>query len=245
MKPRLIIGILIFALVATTACNFSVNLGNRVGGSGNTTTEERSVSDFDKVALLGAGELYIEQGQTESLTVETDDNLMQYITTEVKDGRLELGIKPNINIFFMTKIVYRLTVIDLREVKISGSGKVITKALKTDNLVLGTSGSGKFEVEDLKATRLEASTSGSGEFTVKGKVDALKIEIGGSGKFINPDLQSRTAEVRISGSGNVTVWTSDSLDVTISGSGSVRYYGKPQINQTISGSGNVTSLGTK
>nr|HMN60643.1 DUF2807 domain-containing protein [Anaerolinea sp.] len=188
MKPRLLIGLIVFALVATTACNFSVNLGNRVTGSGNVVSEERSVSGFNKVALNGSGDLYIEQGETEALTVETDDNLMQYITTEVKDDTLELGLKPNLNVFFSSKIVYLLKVKDLNSVRISGSGKVMSDSIQTSDLSLSTAGSGKFEIGDLQATSLEASTSGSGEFIVAGKVNSVDVNIGGSGKFNCPDL---------------------------------------------------------
>ncbi len=245
MKPRLIIGLLIFALVATTACNISVNLdNNRVRGSGNIISEERQVSGFENVKLIGSGELHIEQGDTEALTVETDDNVMEYVTTEVKGDTLELSIKPSLSLF-SAKIVYRLKVKELRSVTISGSGRVIAGSLTTDDLKIGTSGSGKFEIDDLQAASLTASTGGSGEFSVKGKVDSVKVTISGSGKFNCPDLQTRTADVTITGSGEVITWATDTLDVQIGGSGSVRYYGSPDVNQTISGSGSVRKLGDK
>lgn len=245
MKPRLIIGLLVFALIATTACNFSVNLGNRVSGSGNIVTEERSVSDFNNVALNGAGELYIEQGETEALTVEADDNLMQYITTEVKGSTLELGLKPNLNLLFSAKIVYHLKVKDLNSVSISGSGKVYSDSIQTGNLNLSTSGSGKFEIGDVQATKLDVSTSGSGEFVLSGKADQVDVSIGGSGKFNCPDLEAKTVAVSIAGSGEVTTWATNSLEVHISGSGNVRYYGNPVTNQSIAGSGKVSKIGDK
>ncbi len=246
MKSRLLIGLFVFAFVAIAACNFSINLNNdRVRGSGNLVTEEREVSDFDRVELNGAGELIIEQGDSEALTVETDDNLMQYIRTEVRDGRLVLEIKPSLNIMFMEKLIYRLTVKELREVQISGSGKVTMDRLETDELKIGTSGSGKFEFGDLQANSLSARTSGSGQFIIAGKVEETNVDINGSGKFNCPDLESTNTDVSISGSGEVTTWTSGKLDVNISGSGSVRYYGNPQTNQSISGSGSVKKLGDK
>jgi len=246
MKPRLLIGLLIFALVATTACNLSFNLGNnRVRGSGNVVTEERQVSGFDKVEINGAGELYIEQGETEALTVEADDNVMEYITTEVVGDTLELKIKPNFNIMFSSKIVYRLTVKELRGISISGSGKVVSSALTTDDLLISTSGSGKFEFDDLQADSLTASTGGSGEFLLKGKVNDVKVTISGSGKFNCPDLETTSTDINITGSGEVTSWASDQLNIRISGSGSVRYYGSPEVNQSIAGSGSVKKLGDK
>jgi hypothetical protein len=246
MKPRFLIGLLVFALVATTACNFSVNLGNnRVRGSGKVVSEERQVSGFDKVELNGSGELYIEQGDTEALTVEADDNLMEYITTEVRGDTLELNLKPNFNIMFSSKIVYRLTVKDLHGVSIAGSGKVVSSSLATDEFRISTAGSGKFEFDDLQADSLTASTGGSGEFLLKGKVDDVKVTISGSGKFNCPDLETASTDINITGSGEVTSWATEQLNIRISGSGSVRYYGSPEVNQSIAGSGSVRKLGDK
>ncbi|GAP07042.1 MAG TPA: DUF2807 domain-containing protein [Anaerolinea thermolimosa] len=246
MKFRLLFVIIILAFVTTTACGFSINLGNeRIRGSGNVVTETREVSGFNKVLLSGTGELIVTQGDKEALSVETDDNLLPYIITEVNNGQLELKLKPRLSLLFNTRLIYHLTVKDLNEIQIAGSGKVTIDRLNTSRLDLNTSGSGKFEIDDLQADSLSATTSGSGQFVISGKADNVSVEINGSGKFACPDLESRNVTVRINGSGEVTVWAKDTLDVRISGSGAVRYYGNPQIDQSISGSGNVRRLGDK
>ncbi|MBI4928532.1 MAG: DUF2807 domain-containing protein [Anaerolineae bacterium] len=244
MKTKMtIIGVMGLILLVTAACSFSVNLpGDRVSGSGNVISEDRDVSGFDRVSLEGAGELIIEQGTSESLTVEADDNLMEYIITEVSGDTLRLRIKPNLSLFGSNKIVYHLTVIDLNAIAISGSGKVTAETLDAKSLKLSTSGSGKFIIDQLTADSVEASTSGSGEFDLTGTASSVRVDINGSGKFLGGDLQAATGDVSISGSGQVTTWVTDSLEVRISGSGSVRYKGSPSINQSISGSGSVRKI---
>ena len=76
-KVLKVVGLLALAVLPLCACNFTA-----VRGSGNVVTQERQVSGFDSVALSGVGEVFITQGDKESLTVETDDNLMRYIQTE-------------------------------------------------------------------------------------------------------------------------------------------------------------------
>jgi hypothetical protein len=209
----------ILALVGM-ACTSNINLGGpRVTSSGKTISETRTVSGFDQVTLSGAGDLYIEQGDKEALTIDADSNLMPYLTSVVKDGRLVLSIKPNINIAFSQTIVYHLTVKDIHDVQIEGSGKVQSDAIKTTDLQLGTSGSGSFLIKDLQATTLKASTGGSGKFELTGKATDIRIDINGSGKFDCPDLESTTSQVTINGSGNSNVWAKDSLTVNINGSG--------------------------
>ncbi len=48
------------------------------------TTEARQVSGFSKVELQSSSDLTIRQGDSESLTIKVDDNLLPYITTEVE-----------------------------------------------------------------------------------------------------------------------------------------------------------------
>jgi hypothetical protein len=66
-----------------------------VFGSGKIVTETRQVSGFDKVSVSGGGELIIIQDGTESVTVETDDNLMQYLVAEVRGGTLDLYLEKD------------------------------------------------------------------------------------------------------------------------------------------------------
>ena len=54
-----------------------------VGGSGKVETETRQVSGFTAIDLTGTGEVTIEQGETESLTIEADDNVLPALTSKV------------------------------------------------------------------------------------------------------------------------------------------------------------------
>ena len=98
-------------------------------GSGDRITESRPVNGIDRVSLAGSGDVILSQGDRESLTVETDDNLMQHIVTKVDGGTLTLGTKPGVNIS-LTRLRFTLTVQDLDGLNVSGSGKINVKASK-------------------------------------------------------------------------------------------------------------------
>jgi predicted small secreted protein len=66
--------ILLAISLAIVACNISLPSG--VQGSGNIVTQSIDVGGFDQVGLTTIGNVYIEQGDTESLTIETDDNIL-------------------------------------------------------------------------------------------------------------------------------------------------------------------------
>jgi len=215
-----------------------------VRGSRKYVTEAREVRGFDRVTLTGSGDVTLIQGERESLTVETDDNVMPYITTQVSGGTLTLGTKSGLSLS-PTRLRFTLTVVDLERITITGSGNVTAERLDADRLELRVTGSGNVQINALEAQKAEVQVTGSGNVNLAGTVNELEITVGGSGNYRGEDLRSEAATVKVTGSGNVTVWATESLDVHTTGSGSARYYGAPQVNFTGSGSGDVKSLGDK
>src|SRR5215471_21213935 len=92
----------------------------KVQGSGKVVSENRTVSGYDTVSLSGSGKLEIEQNGSEALSITADDNLMQYLTSEVKGHRLELQVKSGYNLSPSKQIVFKVGVKDLKEVGCAG-----------------------------------------------------------------------------------------------------------------------------
>lgn len=188
-------------------------------GSGNVVSESRAVSGFDSVAFRGSGLLSIDDTGTESLTIEAEDNLLPYLSSEVSGRRLILSVKPNVTIQPSRPIVFRLTVKDLNDIEASGSGEI--------------------DAKNLEAETLSLDQSGSFDTSLGGSVTRFRITLSGSGDVLADNLVASEVAVDISGSGDVVVQAGSKLSVRISGSGSVEYAGDPQVTQTISGSGSV------
>ena len=207
-------------LAATLVGILSLVSCTTVRGSGNLKTESRTVSGFTAVDLSGNGHLTIEQTGTESLTIEAEDNILPLLTSDVSNGTLRLGEKDNTNILTTKTITYRLTVRDLNDLTVSGSGEVTAPSISVS----------KFNV----------TLSGSGSITLGGTTDSQAVTISGSGRYDAAKLASKSVTIDISGSGTAVVMPSDTLNATISGSGSVEYIGNPTVNQKISGSGRIS-----
>ena len=237
---------LIVLIAASLACAVP-SVGIRtIKGSGNVVTEERDVSGFDSVALSGFGEVIITQGDEESLTVETDDNLMQYIETQVRGGTLELGFTDDDILLRPSKsIIFRLSVIDLTALDSSGAGKFEIDELDAERLEVTLSGAGDIRIDSLTATDLVVTVSGAGNIEVAGQVKTQQFNLNALGNYNASDLESQAATVRISGAGSASIWVHDTLDVVISGAGNVEYFGSPDVTQDISGVGSVKSRGDK
>jgi len=188
-----------------------------VRGSGTVVVEERTVVGFTEIELRGSGNVIVDAGTSESLTVETDDNLLPLISTEVRGSSLvienEQSIAPS------TDIVYRVGAIDFEGVSVAGSADVVAS--------------------DVDCDVFSVSIAGAGSLDLDGVCNALDIDIAGSGDVDANGLLVERAEVSIAGSGDVAVNASDELDVSIAGSGDVVYLGDPATDIDIQGSGEV------
>jgi len=217
---------------------------DRIKGSGKLITESRDVSNFDRLVLNGSGEVVITQGEEEALSVETDDNVMPYITTEVKRGILYLGVDTEkVKTISPTRLRFTLNVKDLVGLDISGLGEITAASLDTHGLDIEIDGSGDVQIDSLATEKVEVRIDGSGKVKLAGKATGQDITINGTGKYLTGDLRSDTVKITVSGSGDAVVWATTTLDAHINGSGSVNYYGSPTVDLSGSGSGKMKSLG--
>ena len=206
-------------LVSLVACCVLAAGCGVVTGSGRVATETRQVSGFTQINLDGNGEVTIEEGDAETLTIEADDNVLPALTSEVSDGTLKLGTKQGTTIRTMNPIRYRVTMTELTGISLSGSGAVNGRDLT------------------IRAVRIDIS--GSGTVNLSGSGDEQDIRISGSGRYDGLQLTTQKVNAEISGSGEILVAVSAELRVNISGSGSVTYSGDPRIETSISGSGKL------
>jgi hypothetical protein len=231
---------LTIVMLLTSACGFIPTFGSR-----NVISEVREVSGFQKVDVSGGGSMDIIQDGTESLTVETDDNLMQYVTSAVRGGTLYLGLDSNTRAVLPSRLHFSLHIKDLSNITTSGSWDVVSETFQSGTLNIIISGSGKVIINALKVDELDTTISGRGEMDLSGDAKLETFNISGSGKVLAGNLCSPSATISISGSGNVTVWATGTLTVYVSGSGDVNYYGGPQVSFNQSGSGNIRNMGIK
>jgi hypothetical protein len=192
---------------------------NAIAGSGRVTSDRRTVSGFTSVELRGTGKLVISQNGAESLTIEADDNLLPYLTSDVSGGRLVLGTENGTNINPSREVVYTVSAKTLNGITLSGSGSVEAKGVSADSLKM--------------------ALNGSGNIIAEGRADQQEISIAGSGDYQGANLKGQAVSVNIAGSGGAVVAATDTLDVIVAGSGSIEYVGNPKVTQKMVGSGSV------
>jgi len=233
MKTKIALSICL--MIMLTGCVFGTD------GSGKVVTETRTVENFAGVELKSAANVYITQGETQEVKIEAEDNLIQYITAEVKNNELVIDCKKNIDAHEPINIY--ITAKEICLLELSGSGNMITKnMISCNHLTLRLDGSGEMNVM-LKSQLLKATLSGSGNLDLNGSTAESNIRISGSGNVNAQQMKTFTSSVSISGSGNTKVDVNNELNVNITGSGNVFYVDEPaKITTKITGTGEVQKI---
>lgn len=255
MKTRILIFTLVLMLpvlacVSPVTITFNDDFIDKevIRGSGDLISEERAVDDFDSVQLMIQGNLVITQGDRESLRVTADDNIMDYITTEIEGRTLVLRYDKAADDWdFRPSESYRFEIemIEVDELEIFGMGNVSIESLETNRLSLAVYGMGDINIEDLATDRLDCAVFGMGDINVSGVASFIEVDIAGAGDVLAGDLRVDDARISIPGAGSAIVWVDGDLDVSIPGAGTVRYYGDPRIDFSSPGAGALVDLGDK
>jgi len=216
MRTRgLIVLLAMSGALALSGCDF----GPSIRGSGTVISEARQVQDFTGIQLMGSGKVVIEQSDKESLSVRTDDNLLEHIVTVVEDGTLKLYTKNYVSLNPTAGVTYTLLVKKLNNIGVSGGAEIEANGIHTDSLIV--------------------AVSGAGDIKISGETDDVKIAISGAGKLAADGFKSKDAAISISGAGHAVLAVANHLDVEVSGAGDVEYVGNPKVTQKISGAGSV------
>ena len=121
----------------------SINTANSqtINGSGIIVSETRSVPTFYGIVSKGSFNIHITQEPAQRLEIKADDNLISKITTEVKDGILEIGMERG-SYRNMKADIY-ISVAELQKVQLKGSGNITSQnTINADKLDLLIAGSG-------------------------------------------------------------------------------------------------------
>lgn len=212
-------------------------------GNGIISSEQRNISGFDGVSVHGGMDVVLISGP-HGVRVEADENLLQYIETEVDGDMLEIGPRKGYNLRPEKAMKVYVSAPYFNDIEVSGSGSVVSQSkIKAENrLVTDISGSGEMKL-DVDAPEVEMDITGSGNVMLSGATRKLRADITGSGELMAFNLMSEETEVEISGSGDAEVYASKVLGVSISGAGNVDYKGNPpSLNQNVAGSGTVRKV---
>lgn len=209
-----------------------------VKSSGSIIEELRPVGDINSIDLSMHANVFVHDGDENTIKIIAPVNLLDYIDTRQKGNKLVIETSRCIRSRSDEISVY-VPAKALTSLRISGSGNIyVAKPYDTKSVDLHIAGSGNIHFSGTMES-ISSTITGSGNIIISGLCNKHSIQISGSGQIKSYDLDALVTDVRISGSGSANVLVRDHLDARISGSGNVFYKGNPSVSVNVSGSGKV------
>ncbi|KUO69535.1 MAG: hypothetical protein APF83_14410 [Lutibacter sp. BRH_c52] len=235
---KTLISILTLIIVSSTL-NAQV-FTKKIKGNANIITENRSISKYDKISIAGSFDVKLIKGVEGDISIIADENLMEYIETDVENGHLKIQPKRGYQLKTTKTILITVPFEMVDAISLAGSGNVSsTDVLNAADLNLSLAGSGGLDLP-VSNKNLRSHIAGSGNIKLSGNTDELYCDIAGSGNLEGDALRATASHINIAGSGNVNIQAVSEIHANIVGSGDVIYTGNPTIEKLKSvGSGSI------
>ena len=193
--------ILLIPLLLCLSCS---SADKKIKGNGKMTTITRTTSTYDGIACAGSFDYALLAGTEGRITLEGEENLLEYIITEVKDDKLIIKTAKNINLKPSRNKMIKITIPfkDISNVSLAGSGDLwSTDVINATHFKVALAGSGDV-VLNVENSTTEGSIAGSGDLTLKGNTNQLIAKVAGSGDIKyrgNPKIE----DFKVAGSGSI------------------------------------------
>lgn len=248
-KVNLILCGVLAATVLSSCVYRSEVLGKRV-----VLDSTRKTDVFNKVTLFASCNVHYKQGNTCSVRVVGDKQLVKNLITQVINNELQIRMKPYkgdlMRLLNKTELNVYVTSPDLLAVKVAGSGDFeATGTVDTDTMRIALTGSGDMDFANLICDRVEATLRGSGDVELKNvQADYANLNLLGSGDMKVNLKNARNADASLTGSGDLKVGFDNCgiVNCKLLGSGDIELKGRiRQLNQNSTGSGDIETSGLK
>ncbi|MFK5856738.1 MAG: DUF2807 domain-containing protein, partial [Bacteroidota bacterium] len=209
------------------AFTISIPLVAQIRGNGEITKQSRSIDDFDGIKIDGASTVVLTQGDNYEVVVETDSNIQEYVTVDVKNNTLEFGFNTH-KIKKYKILKFYVTVPNIKLIKVSGASDVnSTNVLTGDNLKIIVSGASDVDLNvDFKS--IETKISGASDVTLAGTAISSVVESSGASDFHGKELITTSTIVKASGASSCFVNAKSNLNYQVSGAADVSYVSTPE-----------------
>ncbi len=187
-------------------------------------TETRAVSSFTGIDASSSFNITVTKGEKESLTIEADDDVMQYVRSEVKQGILRLYLDNNRGKIKNVKTLKASIVMkNLDLVRLSGACKLASDDLfVSDNFNIDCSGASGLNL-NIKTNALDVDLSGACNIGLKADVaDNAKFDASGASKM-QVELTAATVRFSVSGSSKIDLkGSATKFDIGTSGASTIK-----------------------
>lgn len=211
-------------LSLTLILSGAFNLTAQEKGNKNVVKEMRDLPAFSKVQAGGAFDIYIELGDAQSVEIETDENILPKIKTEVEDKTLKISSKGINN---PTKLNVYLVVTEIESIYGSGASDIESVGILNAEM-LETRASGASDVKlEVDVENLRSEASGASTIHLSGTADQHSLQASGASDIKAGKLTTQTTTANLSGASTAKVYAVKDVIGDVSGSSDLDFTASP------------------
>ena len=238
MKTLTKITVILVLLITTSSCFMEGITG--IKGNGNVVSEDREISsDFDAIKVQQGINLYLTQGNSTKLNVEADENILDLLLTEVKNGELKVYFEKNVyrakarNVYLTTK--------EISKIRTSSGALVKSENTLQSNILDLDSSSGSSIKIYVNATEVTSECSSGADIDIFGNAEIFSAKAS-SGSSIDADkFEAVDVYAKVSSGASIDVNVTGNLTAKASSGGNVNFEGNPtSVNKDTSSGGSVS-----
>lgn len=220
-----------------SSCAFDINFGDGKKGNGVITEDQREVTEeFTIVSAQEGLDVYVTQAKDFEITVEADENVIELIGTDIRDGKLKIHAIENIG--RATKKVY-VSLPDITGLASSSGADLIGKnVIESDKISLKATSGSDLEVE-LSADEVNANTSSGADIKLSGEANMLNAKASSGSDIKARDFVVQSCHADASSGADISVNVSENLIADASSGGDISYTGDATVQMKKSVSGSV------
>lgn len=219
-----VIKVIITAVLALLMTSCNSNFGIR--GNGHVISQDRPVDGtFTEIEVSRGLDVYLTQGDHQSITVQADDNLHDVIKTVIEGKVLKIYADENINYSSAQKILISFNSIS-KITATSGSDVYATNKFNIDRLnLISTSGSDL--TLEIDAQTLECIVSSGSNLNVSGTVINFTADASSGSDIDASNLKAEISRVKATSGADIKVNTTQELYANANSGGDIKYQGNP------------------
>ena len=224
---------LLFALIIMGFTVASCNKNNDVTPSGNVTTVNKTITDYNKLEVSDPFTVFITFSDTiESIQIEANANLHAHINVFKQNDLLIISLEDEVNITGGNTVLnIYITTKQLAAFYGMGTANIeLQNALVVDNLAIELTGASNFN-GTIAVDQLNSKLTGGSNLGLTGSSNTLNIEAEGGSTQRDYDFETNFLFADLEGGSNLYVTVQNELDVNANGGSSLFYKGNGVIVQ--------------
>ena len=206
-------------------------------GSGRLITRNIEGEIFKEIDISGPYEVEIKKGNSYSVIIEADDNLMNLTDVRIRNNKLEADIEGHN--FNNAHFKLLITGPEFNLIKGSASAEFKVAELNSRDKIEIRLSSASYLNGNADAPEINLKTSSAGKINIKGKTRKLVAEASSGSDIDAIQLLSENTTAKASSGSDISVHASVQLKASASSGGNIRYRGNADLQKNISSGGVV------